>query len=62
MFQTLGAGGGRPSSITMANISNAVLYGAFILSGLGASTVLNKLGPRYTLLLAITGYPIFTGE
>jgi hypothetical protein len=46
----------------MANISNAVLYGAFVISGLFASTVLDRVGIRYTLFLAISGYPIFTGQ
>ncbi|EXJ73193.1 uncharacterized protein A1O5_02953 [Cladophialophora psammophila CBS 110553] len=50
---TLGAGGGRPSSIQMANISNALLYAAFVLAGVIAPTVLSKLGPRYTIIIAI---------
>lgn len=62
MLQTLGAGGGRPSSITMANTSNAVLYGVFVLSGFMASTFLNHFGPRITLIIAISGYPFFTGR
>ncbi|KIW87439.1 uncharacterized protein Z519_12075 [Cladophialophora bantiana CBS 173.52] len=58
---TLGAGGGRPSSIQMANISNALLYAAFVLAGVIAPTVLSKLGPRYTIIIAISGYAIYTG-
>ena len=54
--QLLGAGGGRASSITMANISNGVLYGVFTFSAVGAGPLLNLIGPRWTLLMGITGY------
>ncbi|KAL1867535.1 hypothetical protein VTK73DRAFT_4138 [Phialemonium thermophilum] len=57
----LGAGGGRSSSITMANISNGVLYGVFVFSALLAGTVLNTLGPRLTMMFGITGYPVYIG-
>ncbi|EXJ88510.1 hypothetical protein A1O1_05440 [Capronia coronata CBS 617.96] len=57
----LGAGGGRASSISMANISNGVLYGVFVFSALGASTILNLFGPRYTMMFGVTGYPVYIG-
>ncbi|KAJ6445379.1 Glycerol 2-dehydrogenase (NADP(+)) [Purpureocillium lavendulum] len=57
----LGAGGGRASSINMANTSNGVLYGVFTFSALMAGSVLNTLGPRLTMMFAITGYPIYIG-
>ncbi|KAI1622024.1 hypothetical protein EDD37DRAFT_687827 [Exophiala viscosa] len=57
----LGAGGGRPSSSSMADTSNGVLYGVFTFSAIGASSVLNILGPRITVAFAITGYPIYIG-
>ncbi|TKA58643.1 hypothetical protein B0A55_11420, partial [Friedmanniomyces simplex] len=57
----LGAGGGRPSSTDMGNISNGVLYGIFAFSAVGAGPLLNKIGPRWTLLFGITGYPIYQG-
>ncbi|KAK3065785.1 hypothetical protein LTR53_018039, partial [Teratosphaeriaceae sp. CCFEE 6253] len=57
----LGAGGGRPSSTDMANISNGVLYGIFAFSAVGAGPLLNKIGPRYTLMFGITGYPVYQG-
>ena len=46
----------------MGDISNGVLYGVFTFSAMGASTMLNVLGPRPTLLFAITGYPLYTGS
>jgi hypothetical protein len=58
----LGAGGGRPSSTSMADISNGVLYGVFTFSAMGASTVLNTIGPRPTLMFAVSGYPLYTGK
>ena len=58
----LGAGGGRASSTSMADISNGVLYGVFVFSAFGAGAFLNVAGPRLTLLVAITGYPIYIGE
>ena len=45
----------------MANISNGVLYGVFTFSSIGAGPLLNKIGPRYTLMFGITGYPIYQG-
>jgi hypothetical protein len=46
----------------MADISNGVLYGVFTFSAMGASTVLNTVGPRPTLMFAVTGYPLYTGK
>lgn len=45
----------------MANISNGVLYGVFAFSAIGAGPLLNIVGPRWTLLMGITGYPIYQG-
>ncbi|KIW63312.1 hypothetical protein, variant [Phialophora macrospora] len=45
----------------MANLSNALCYAAFVFSGLAAPTILNRAGPRLTLMVAITGYPVFIG-
>jgi hypothetical protein len=45
----------------MANISNGVLYGVFAFSAVGAGPLLNLIGPRWTLLMGITGYPIYQG-
>ncbi|KAK5114037.1 hypothetical protein LTR85_010343 [Meristemomyces frigidus] len=45
----------------MSNISNGVLYGIFAFSAVGAGSMLNMVGPRWTLLFGITGYPIYQG-
>jgi hypothetical protein len=45
----------------MANTSNGVLYGVFTFSALLAGTLLNVLGPRLTMVLGITGYPVYIG-
>lgn len=45
----------------MANISNGVLYGVFAFSAVGAGPLINLVGPRWTLLMGITGYPLYQG-
>lgn len=59
---TLGTGGGRPSSTAMGDISNGVLYVVFTFSAILAPTVLNLIGPRLTMIFAISGYPLYTGS
>lgn len=46
----------------MADISNGVLYGVFVFSSFLASSLINVLGPRTTVCIGITGYPIYTGK
>lgn len=59
----LGAGGGRASSTFMGDVSNGVLYGVFVFSAaFGAGTLLNTVGPRTTVMIGVTGYPIYTGS
>lgn len=45
----------------MANISNGVLYGIFTFSAVAAGSLLNRIGPRWTMLFGITGYPVYQG-
>jgi hypothetical protein len=45
----------------MANISNGVLYGVFAFSAVGAGPLINLVGPRWTVLMGITGYPLYQG-
>lgn len=61
-YKGLGAGGGKPSSVIMADISNGVLYGVFVFSSFLASSLINVLGPRATVCIGVTGYPIYTGK
>ncbi|PMD47138.1 hypothetical protein L207DRAFT_478082 [Hyaloscypha variabilis F] len=57
----LGAGGGKVTSTTMADISNGVLYGLFTFSALLGGTMINTFGPRITMMFGVTGYPIYIG-
>ena len=57
----LGAGGGKVTSTTMADISNGVLYGLFTFSALLGGTMINTFGPRITMAFGVTGYPIYIG-
>ena len=56
-----GAGGGQQISAAMANTANAVLYGIFAVTAIGAGSLLNVVGPRQTLLFGCTGYSLFSG-
>ncbi|KIW92582.1 uncharacterized protein Z519_06429 [Cladophialophora bantiana CBS 173.52] len=57
----LGAGGGKPSSQTVAANVNAILYGVFFVTGWFAGSVMNLIGPNYTVFLGSIGYSLYTG-
>ncbi|KAL6251790.1 hypothetical protein RBB50_002000 [Rhinocladiella similis] len=57
----LGAGGGRPSSQTVASTTNAVLYGLFCLFGWIGGAILNICGPKITMMFGAIGYPLYVG-
>ncbi|TQS34079.1 hypothetical protein Golomagni_05551 [Golovinomyces magnicellulatus] len=57
----LGAGGGKPTSLVIANQTNAILYGVFILFACMGGTIVNILGPRFSLMLGTLGYPLYVG-
>lgn len=57
----LGAGGGRPSSLEVANTNNAIVYAVFAAGSLCVGPVLNVLKPRVCLLLAAATYPLYVG-
>lgn len=48
----LGAGGGKPSSQRVSDISNSVLYALFFFSGLAGGSVMNIIGPRLTTIVS----------
>lgn len=58
----LGAGGGEPSSLRMSNISNGILYAVNAACSIPVGTLLNKIGPKWTLLIGIPGYPLYQGS
>lgn len=48
---SLGAGGGKASSLRVSDISNSVLYALLFLVGMCGGSILNILGPRLTLMV-----------
>lgn len=58
----LGAGGGKPSSQTVAANVNAILYGVFFVVGWFSGTTLNLLGPKWTVFMGAIGYSLYTGK
>jgi hypothetical protein len=57
----LGAGGGKPSSQSVAANVNAILYGIFFITGWFSGTTMNLIGPNYTVFLGSIGYSLYTG-
>ncbi|KAJ3557296.1 hypothetical protein NM688_g1544 [Phlebia brevispora] len=55
----LGAGG--TEDIALSDISNAVLYAMFSLSGFVSGGINNLLGPKLSLLLGTLGYALYVG-
>lgn len=55
----LGAGGGRPSSTSVANETNAILYGLFALCAWFAGAIVNLLKPRWSVVIGAFGYPLY---
>lgn len=45
----------------MANTANAILYAVFAFAAPVTGSILNQVGPRTFLLVACTGYPLFSG-
>ena len=57
----LGAGGSLPSNIPIIDKVN-VVGGVFtIVAGITGGSVNNKLGPKFTLMLGVSGYPLYIG-
>ena len=60
MFSAIGnLGAGGTQSITLSNITNAVLYALFALSGLVSGSFNNIFGPRITLFVGSLGYALY---
>ena len=57
----LGAGASRSSNIPVVDKVQIVGTCTTVLSGFFAGSVNNKIGPRYTLALGASGYPIYIG-
>lgn len=55
----LGAGGGKPTSQRVSDISNSSLYGIYAIFGFFTGAIMNKLGPRITMTIGVAGYPMY---
>ena len=57
----LGAGGSHPANIQIVDRVNIVAASVTIPAGFFGGSVNNQIGPRYTLMLAASGYPVYVG-
>jgi hypothetical protein len=57
----LGAGGGKPSSLEVANNVNAIIYIFLAFGSIVVGFVLHKLTPRICLIIGALGYPLYIG-
>lgn len=54
-----GAGGGKPTSQTVASDSNAANDAIWVFSSLFGGVLLNKFGPAYVLAFGAFGFPLY---
>ena len=57
--QTLGSGGGKPSSQRVASLTNAIEDAIWAVASLTGGWMLNTWGPAYTLAFGASGFPIY---
>ncbi|KAF5556146.1 hypothetical protein FMEXI_1279 [Fusarium mexicanum] len=57
----LGAGGAQPSSAHVITTAYAMLYAVFTFAGFFGGSIMNTIGPRLTMAVGASGYPIFVG-
>ncbi|OJJ45198.1 hypothetical protein ASPZODRAFT_2109441 [Penicilliopsis zonata CBS 506.65] len=58
-ISALGAGGGKSTSVEMNNIVSSVNYGVFTVTGFFGGSIINRFGPRWSILLGAFGYPFY---
>lgn len=58
----LGAGGLRASETPTADKANIISYCMFGATGLFSGSLINEIGPRYTLMIGAVGYSIYAGS
>ncbi|KAJ5620285.1 hypothetical protein N7510_004269 [Penicillium lagena] len=61
-FNSFRSGGKRPELVPIVNKANVLLYSLFGASGVLGGSVINKIGPRYALMIGATGYPVYAGS
>ncbi|OKP11996.1 hypothetical protein PENSUB_2459 [Penicillium subrubescens] len=55
----LGAGGGKPSSAHVATITYTSIYAVFAVTGFFGGSIMNTIGPRWTMTIGAIGYPFY---
>ncbi|RDW74206.1 hypothetical protein BP5796_07648 [Coleophoma crateriformis] len=58
----LGAGGLRADETATADKANIIAYCMFGASGLFSGSLINQIGPKYTLMIGAVGYSIYAGS
>lgn len=58
----LGAGGLRASETGTADRANIIAYCMFGASGLFSGSLINQIGPKFTLMIGAVGYSIYAGS
>lgn len=58
----LGAGGLRQEETPIADKANIISYCMFGISGIFSGSLINQIGPRYTLMIGAVGYSIYAGS
>ncbi len=58
----LGAGGLRASETPTADKANIICYSLFGASGLFSGSLINQIGPKFTLMIGAVGYSIYAGS
>ncbi|KAH7333477.1 major facilitator superfamily domain-containing protein [Rhexocercosporidium sp. MPI-PUGE-AT-0058] len=58
----LGAGGGRPEHIEIVDKTNVVGASVTVVAGLFGGPITNKIGPKWTLMIAASSYPVWSGS
>ncbi|GME92811.1 unnamed protein product [Ambrosiozyma monospora] len=60
MFNALsGMGGAGLSSASLANKANTALYSTFATVGFFSGTIMNTIGPKYSLIFGGSGYSVY---
>lgn len=61
-LSALGAGGLAATSVSLTDEANAALYACFAVVGFMGGSIVNTLGPRWTLFLGTLGYTLYVGS
>ena len=57
----LGAGGSRPSEIPTVDKINIVNTTLLSFTSFFGGSIINQIGPKYTLMIGASGYPFYVG-